>query len=163
MKTIVILICTLILCSCQKEVSLLNDTTNATITFKQFITADRKFHLAEFYSDIPIDFNTSDTIVEKQTNLWGYVSGYLKDDEYIFNEDGTIQVIQNIEKHPGDNSPILFRNYTITTVENKVMFDYLDYNYEPFQYFLYEKGTDHFILYTFRDKARLFSKFTLVQ
>jgi len=166
MKTFVFLICVIIFTSCQKELSLDKDIAADTLVFKQLLTAtDKKFRVVEFYSDMPIDFDDTDTITTKEVNLWKYLSIYLRDDSNVFLQDGTLQVYQNIEKIPGDNSVLLLRSYKIETVDNKVMFDFLDYNYNPYRYFLHEKGTDYFILYTVRDsdKAKLFSKFVVVE
>ena len=164
MKTLTILICALVVCSCQKELSFDNNPEVDTVLFKQLLTStDKKFRVVEFYSDFPIDYDENDSFTVKETNHWKYVSYYLKDDINVFKEDGTLEIFQNDEKIPGDNTPILLRNYKVETVDEKVMFDFLDHNYQPFRYFLHEKGADYFILYTQRENARLFSKFIAVE
>lgn len=163
MKTLPILICVLLVSSCQKEVSGDNTETDFHL-FKEMLTStDKKFRVVEFYSDLPIDYDENDSISTMETNHWNYVSLYLKDDINIFKEDGTLEIVQNDAKIPGDDTPILLRNYKIDTLNEKVIFDYLDHNYLPFRYFLHEKGQDYFIIYTRKNNISLFSKFVVVE
>ncbi|HUR10775.1 MAG TPA: hypothetical protein VM012_05370 [Flavitalea sp.] len=163
MKTFFILLLAVSFSACQKELSFTVDPMMNTELFKQFLTTDKKFRLVEFYSDMPIDFDVNDSLSVKETDLWNHVLYYLKDDENVFMQDGTLNILQNTETIPGDVSPLLVRSYSIQTVDNRVTFDFVDHNYQPFRYFLKEKGEDYFIIYTERDKAKLYTKFVVIE
>jgi hypothetical protein len=124
---------------------------------------DKTYRVAAFYSDVPIDYNPHDTITSLETDLWNHVLYYLKDDENVFRDNGTLEVIQHNITMPGDASPVLIRQYSTENAEGTVMFNYLDHEYNPHQYYLHEKGNDYFIIYSKQGDVKLFSKFIQVK
>ena len=149
--------------SCQKELSELDPTVDNAVTFKKMLTNDKTYRVAAFYSEVPIDYNPYDTITTLETDLWHHVLYYLKDDENIFREDGSLEVLQHTITMPGDTTPVLFRQYSTENADGVVMFNYLDHQYNPHQYFLQEKGNDYFIIYSLQGDVKLFSKFIQVK
>ena len=88
---------------------------------------------------------------------------YLKDDENVFRENGTLEVIQHAIKLPSDTSSVLYRQYSTENSDGLVMFNYLDHEYKPHRYYLHEKGDDYFIIYSLQGDVKLFSKFVQVK
>lgn len=108
----------------------------------------RKYQLAAFYSDIPIDFVENDNEVRSETNLWAYVNAYLKDDINEFEKDGTKLLIhQGDVKIPGNDSAVLHKTYFIGTDEDGSYMRFLGPEYEVLRYRLLEVTDDHIILY----------------
>lgn len=146
---------------CEKETSLelhQPDIENANI-FKGIVT-NHKFQLSAFYSDIPIDYVETDSVVKEETNLWGYVSGYLKDDLNLFTDNKEVFIEQNNIKIPGQDSSVLCRTYFIGADEDGTFMRFLDYQYTPFKYRLHEFHADYFILaIAWRQGATLYSRF----
>lgn len=123
-----------------------------------------KFQLTAFYSDIPIDFDKSDSEVKSETDLWSYVFDYLKDDYFVFSSDTTVEVIQNAIKKPGLNDEILYRSYHLGSDDLGEYIVYLSYDYEETKYRLYEMSEDHFVIgLMWTDGARVFSRFDRVK
>lgn len=148
--------------SCQKELSLELGNVNASKAklFQDFIVTN-KFQLKAFYSDIPIDYITTDDTIKQETNLWSYVSNYLKDDYNIFMPGSTdITIDQNAIKMPGLEDSVLHKKYQITYDDNGVHLLFLDYQYNPLTYNLNKIGPDYFILSVkWNHGATLFSRF----
>src|SRR6476619_1519278 len=95
---------------CQKELSFENikgpDEPSNEIS--------RKYHLTDFYSDIPIDFDEEDDTVKSETELWSYVKEYIKDDvDELFNDSTLVRVYQNEMKMPGNDEAVLDKFYFI--------------------------------------------------
>lgn len=165
MKTFSYLLATaaLLSLSCQKELSGLEQPTDNAVLFKKMLTNDKTYRVAAFYSSVPIDYNPTDSITSLETDLWHHVLYYLKDDENVFRENGTLEVLQHEIKIPGDTAAVLYRQYSTENAEATVMFNYLDHHYSPHQYFLHEKGGDYFIIYSQQGDVKLFSKFVQVK
>ena len=153
------------LSSCGKELSLEMGDINA-IKEKQFenLLVARKFQLKGFYSDIPIDYVQTDDTVKQETNLWPYVSNYLKDDLNSFAANGTdVAVEQSAIKLPGNDDPVLHRKYSVTKDDKGVHVDFLDYQYNALKYDLYKVGPDYFIFsIKWKNGATLYSRFEIV-
>ncbi len=149
--------------SCQKEISESELPVDNAVTFKKMLTNDKTYRVAAFYSEVPIDYNPYDTITTLETDLWNHVLYYLKDDENVFRENGTLEVLQHTITMPGDTSSVLFRQYSTENVDGVVMFNYLDHQYKPLRYYLHEKGDDYFIIYSLQGDVKLFSKFVQVK
>jgi hypothetical protein len=103
------------------------------------------FQLKAFYSDIPIDQNTTDNEVKQETDLWPYVAPWLVDDVDAFTEN-TVTITQNSVKRPLLADPTVIRNYSINTDEDRLYIIFLDYLYDPLTYRVHEIGEDYFIL-----------------
>jgi hypothetical protein len=122
-----------------------------------------RFQLKAFYSDVPIDFDNTDGSTEKETDLWHYVQDYIKDDIYVFLEDGTVEVHQHQKKMPGTNDDVLLRNYSYGNDEGGDFMKFLSPTYEEVKYRLYEKDDNHFIIgLKWKGGAHVYSKFERV-
>lgn len=150
---------------CSKEFSLESGDVNAAKaqTLQQLIVRN-KFQLRAFYSDVPIDYIDTDDTVKHETNLWPYVSNYLKDDFDTFNPNGSdVTISQNGMTMPGLPDPILARHYSITHDDNGVYMQFLNYQYNPLGYTLVQTGADYFILSVrWKNQATLYSRFEMV-
>jgi hypothetical protein len=94
---------------------------------------ENKFRLAKYYSETPIDYIDSDDVVKEETDLWQYVSTWLKDDAYSFN--GTdVSIEQSVQKIPSDSSPVLTRHYAVQADKDGVSFDFLGHEYQDLNY-----------------------------
>jgi len=84
------------LAGCEKEMSLelSQEYIKQANDLKEFVEG-RSFSLVDFYSNIPIDYIENDGEVREETNLWTYVSPYLRDDQYILYSNNTLDVVQN--------------------------------------------------------------------
>lgn len=92
------------------------------------------FRLTRYYSDNPIDYIDTDQVVKEETDLWDYVSVWLKDDRYKFQSDNQVSIQQNENKIPSDNSLILMRPYEVKPDENGVSFKFMGHEYQPLDY-----------------------------
>jgi len=120
----------------------------------------KHFRLVDFYSDKPIDYVTTDTEVKSETDLKIYIKPYLLDDDNYFDNEGGVVITQNTQKKPGLTDPLLNRNYSVSSDENGVYLDFLDYDYNPIKYKLGEFTTAGFTIYLdWPGGARVFSRF----
>src|SRR5688500_6131977 len=88
------IICLISLFSCSKNDNQVDPpnptdtTTNEPISradsFATFV-GGKKFALISYYSDSAIDYISTDSVVKAETDLWAYVSSWLKDDYFSFN------------------------------------------------------------------------------
>ena len=96
------------------------------------------FQLASYYSDSAIDYDETDSTVKAETDLWAYVSPWLKDDVYAFGTDGQVTVTQGDNKIASDSSLTLMRPYTVQADDDGVKFTFLTNEYESLDYRLIE-------------------------
>ena len=96
------------------------------------------FQLARYYSDSAIDYDQTDTVVKSETDLWPYVSEWLKDDVYTFGSDGNVTINQGADKIPTDSSETLTRPYAIASDDDGVKFTFLTNDYMSLDYRLVE-------------------------
>ncbi len=150
---------------CQKELSLEQTDLNSikAEAFQRTIV-EKKFQLKSFYSDTPVDYVETDTVVKQETNLWWYVSGYLKDDGNVFSSNKkNLSITQNALKIPGITDAVLNRNYTIGSDKDGVFMIFLDNEYKPLTYRVFASGPDYFILSVkWKYGATLYSKFEVI-
>jgi hypothetical protein len=121
-----------------------NDTTENTdpnelkaASLDSFLQVNT-FQLTNYYSDSAIDYDETDTIVKSETELWAYVSPWLKDDTYTFGSDGKVTINQNDAKIPNDASPTLTRPYQVVADNDGVKITFLTNEYNPLDYRLIE-------------------------
>jgi hypothetical protein len=139
--------------SCEKEFSLEN---------ARFVS---KYRLTAFYSETPVDFIESDSMVNLETDLWAYVYDYLKDDVYAFTENDTsVLVYQNTNVMPGNSEPVLYKQYVLSNEEDGTYFDFLGPKYEPLHYRLIQKTNDYFIISVdWREGVTVYSRFDKIK
>lgn len=160
----------LIFSSCEKELSLENAQPVQPLPPTEPppppppVDEAPKFKLSAFYSDIPIDFVETDDQVKSETNLWGYVNEYLKDDIYEFPKDTTeLRVYQGDDMIEGNSDPILYKTYFIGTDSEGKYMRFLGPEYQVLRYRLLEITDDHFIIYLkWKHNSTVYSRFDRV-
>ncbi|MEP7257782.1 MAG: hypothetical protein ABI687_05330 [Flavitalea sp.] len=152
------------LSGCKKELSLEQAESHVEEAhdFKDFLI-DKDFRLKAFYTDTAIDYVEDDAEVKSETNLWGYVSGYLKDDTNTFHSNLTVDIAQNAIVMPGLTDAVLNRSFSVGSDGAGVYMQFLDYEYNPLTYRLKEMTADHFIVYVpWKNGIFLYSRFDLL-
>jgi hypothetical protein len=164
----------LVFTGCKKELSLENQTTppppptipewhpdlNNESDVLQVLTSG-KFQLRAFYSDIPIDYVENDDQIKNETNLWPYVSEYLKDDVNIFHNDSTnVDIEQHQIKMEGVDDAVLHKKYKVGKDNAGIYMKFLDNKYNPLKYRLTEIGKDYFVVgIGWKNGSTLYSRF----
>lgn len=95
---------------------------------------DEKFRLTKYYSDTPIDYIDTDQVVMQETQLWQYVSGWLKDDAYSFEDNGDVLIEQNDIRYEPDTATILTRHFSVAADADGVAFRFLGHEYQDLNY-----------------------------
>ena len=98
-----------------------------------FLNTD-KFRLTDYYSESPIDYIDTDQVVKAETDLWPYVSNWLKDDEYSFDGSGTVTIDQNEDRIDTDTAAVLTRSYKVEADVNGVAFKFVGHEYQSLDY-----------------------------
>ena len=93
-----------------------------------------KLHLTKYYSETPIDYIDTDQVVMQETELWQYVSLWLKDDAYTFDPSGNVAVEQNVDRISTDTSAVLTRHYEVFADKDGVGFDFIGHEYQDLPY-----------------------------
>src|SRR5689334_10297322 len=110
------------MCSgCTKAVSSEDNAAKKRADDFQASIVTHKYKPVAFYSDKPIDYITTDNEVKSETDLWIYVKDYIKDDENLFNNNGTVTIYQNALKFPGNEAATLSEDYSIGANGSDVM------------------------------------------
>ena len=99
----------------------------------EFLQND-KLYLTKYYSETPIDYIDTDQVVMQETDLWPYVSLWLKDDAYSFDAAGNVTVEQNDDRISTDTSAVLMRHYEAFADEDGVGFDFIGHEYQDLPY-----------------------------
>jgi hypothetical protein len=155
--------------SCKKETITPSDPNAAT--HEDSVRADKfseriqmdAWKLVDYYSLSPIDYIDTNDVVEQETQLWKYTSGWLKDDRYQFLND-VVYITQNDIKIETTDSATLERKYKIGADKNGVYFEYLTFQYEPLKYKLLELTDKSFTIYTeLRKGVVVYTKFNVLQ
>lgn len=92
------------------------------------------FRLTKYFSETPIDYIDTDQVVKAETDLWPYVSIWLKDDAYSFDGSGHITIQQNEARIDTDTSAILTRSYDVSADPEGVSFKFMGHEYQPLNY-----------------------------
>lgn len=93
-----------------------------------------QFRLTKYFSDVAIDYIDTDQVVKAETDLWQYVSPWLKDDRYRFQSDNQVMIEQGTETLASDNSSTLLRPYEVKADEQGVAFSFMGHEYQPLEY-----------------------------
>src|SRR5689334_22968666 len=98
------------LISCKKEDGASAEDKAKADQFKSFVESKR-FQIKEYYSDQPIDYVEDDDTVKSETDLWPYVSNWIKDDYNVIDIDaGTVTITQNAHKIAGNDAETIVKN-----------------------------------------------------
>lgn len=131
--------------------------------FKVFVQA-KNFRIKNYYSDKPIDYIEDDNQVKSETELWQYVSPWLKDDNNVFDPAaGTVTITQNAEKIPSDASATITKNIRIFADNTGPYFDFLSHEYQPLRYHLVDFADNYFIVYAdWHSGEKVYTRFEVV-
>ena len=99
----------------------------------EFLKSD-EFRLTKYYSDTPIDYIDTDQVVMAETDLWKYVSIWLKDDTYSFDGSGNVTVNQNVNRIDTDTAAVLTRSYSVQADAEGVGFKFIGHEYQALNY-----------------------------
>jgi hypothetical protein len=141
MKTPLIFILAFVLFACKKGDSTDNPSVDPikpedrerAAQLTQMLENNR-FSLKAYYSEEPIDYIDTDQVVKSETELWQYVSPWLKDDVYAFQADGNVNIEQNSVKIESDASPVVIRQYSVEPDEQGVAFKFVGHEYQNLDY-----------------------------
>lgn len=115
--------------------------------FKTFVQS-KQFQIADYYADKPIDYIEDDTETRSETDLWKYVSPWLKDDYNVFDVSaGKVNITQNAVKISTDASETIVKDISIVADKDGPYFNFLSHEYKPLKYRLVEFAWDQFIVY----------------
>jgi hypothetical protein len=93
-----------------------------------------EFQLSAYYSETPIDYIDTDQVVKAETDLWQYVSLWVKDDRFIFQDNGEVLIEQNEDRIQTDTSATLTRQYGVEADKDGVGFKFVGHEYQPLNY-----------------------------
>lgn len=166
MKTSVILSVALIavgLYSCKKKDEVSAENKEKSEQFKAAIVS-QQYQVKDYYSDKPIDYIETDEEVKQETDLFEYVSPWIKDDHNVFDvSTNKVTITQNATKIAGNSAETLVKDFFIGADKDGVYFDFLNYQYEPLRYRLVEFTNTHFVVYTdWTAGAKVFTRFEVV-
>jgi hypothetical protein len=151
------------LTSCKKESGASAADVAKAEAFKAFI-AGKEFQVSEYYSDKPIDYVETDTEVKSETNLWPYVSLWIKDDLNSFDvATNKVTIQQGADKIAGNDAATLVFDCTIGADKNGPYFNFLNYLYNPLRYHLVEFTDSYFLVYVdWHSGGKVYTKFSVV-
>lgn len=157
------LLSVVILSSCKKEDGINPEYTEKANEFKAYIVS-KQFQIKEYYSDKPIDYVEDDEEVRSETELWPYVSLWIKDDLNVFDVSaGKVTITQGPNKIAGNNDETIIRDFSIGADKDGVYFSFVSHLYEPLKYRLKEFTDDYFIFYLdWHSGAKVFTKYQIV-
>lgn len=155
-----VLLLALFAVACTKQDEIQFDNTEKKAAELAGALPNKSFQLTAFYSDHPIDFDQSDTVVKQETDLWAYVRPYIKDDLNSFDASGIVSISQGAEKIAGNDSAVIQRSYGVSHDKNNVYFLFVDYTYAPLQYKLAQFDSTALVVYVdWPGGVKLFSRF----
>jgi len=132
--------------------------------FRSYLVQNSKFRLVDFYAESPIDYDQTDDVVTLETDLKKYIRHYLVDDDIIFNGNGNVTFVQHAIKIGNNDDEEVLVPYNTRGDRTGVLVDFADDLYQPFTYYLHEKGDTWFILAYKRpnENVWLLSRFEMV-
>lgn len=150
--------------SCKKMNETSLESEQRAASFKSFIINNR-FQVKAYYSDKPVDYIEDDAEIREETDLFRYVSPWLKDDWNVFDMNlGQVTITQNGIKISNNPAKEFVRNVAIGSDNNGVYFDFLDYQYNPLRYRLLDFKDNYFIVYVeWKPGIRVFTRFEALQ
>ncbi len=148
--------------SCKKENGASAEDIAKANDFKAFIEG-KNFQISEYYSDIPIDYDPNDTVAAS-TDLWRYVSLWIKDDLNSFNtQTGKVTIVQGTHKIEGMDEDTLTFDFSIGADNTGAYFNFLNYQYKPLRYHLVSFTDSYFLVYVdWVQGSKVYTKFSVV-
>lgn len=149
--------------SCKKGDDISAENKQKAEEFKASVVA-KKYQVKEYYSDKPIDYDEQDDEVKSETDLFQYVSPWIKDDWNVFDiAAGQVSITQNEHKFADINDEVITKNFAIGADKEGVYFDFLNYQYQPLKYRLVEFTNEYFIVYAdWHSGTKVFTKFSVI-
>ncbi|MBL7697978.1 MAG: hypothetical protein JNK79_07460 [Chitinophagaceae bacterium] len=160
----VALIATGILSSCKKGDDVSAEDKQKAEDFKANISA-KQFRLVNYWSDKAIDYDEEDGEIKQETDLWPYVSNWIKDDLNVFDlNTNKVTITQNTHKYANIADETFTRDFSVGADKNGAYLNFVNYQYEPLQYRIVEFNANEFTVYVdWHSGAKVFSKFQVVQ
>lgn len=152
-----------VLFSCKKEDDASPEDKQKAEEFKSFV-ATKQFTLVDYYSDKAIDYVEDDTEVKQETDLWPYVSLWIKDDQNLFDiSTGKVSITQNANKFASISEDVFTRDFSIGADKDGPYLNFVNYQYNPLKYRLVNFTTESFTVYVdWHSGAKVFSEFKVV-
>ena len=159
----VALLCAGVMTSCKKGDDVSAEDKKKAEDFKTFVAA-KKFQVKEYYSDKPIDYVEDDAEVKEETDLFNYVSVWIKDDWNQFDgTSGKVTVTQNNNKIETISAETFTRDFSVGADTKGVYFKFLNYQYNPLDYRLVEFSGDSFLVYAdWHSGAKVYTRFQVI-
>jgi hypothetical protein len=149
--------------SCKKGDEASPEDKKRAEEFKAFIVS-KKFQIQEYYADKPIDYVEDDTEVKSETELFNYVSVWIKDDWNVF-DLGTnkVTITQNTHKFEFISTDVFTKDIAVGADKKGVYFDFLNYQYGPLKYRVVEFTGDTFLVYVdWHSGAKVYTRFHVI-
>ncbi len=161
---VVAILATGVLVSRKKEDEASEEDKAKAEQFKAFIQS-KQFQIREYYSDKVIDYVEDDDTVKQETNLWPYVSPWIKDDFNVIDiPNGKVTVTQNASKVPGNSAEVFIKDVSVGADKDGPYFNFLNYLYEPLKYRIVEFTDSSFLIYVdWHSGAKVFTRFEIIQ
>lgn len=127
--------------------------------------AGKQFRLMSYTADKPIDYDEEDTEVKEETDLWPYVSLWIKDDMNNFDlNSGKVTITQNEHKFASIADETFTKDFSIGADSKGVYLNFLNYQYNPLQYRIVDFNATEFTVYVdWHSGAKVISKFEIVE
>ena len=149
--------------SCKKGDDISSENKQKADEFKASVAA-KKYQVKEYYADKPIDYDEQDEEVKAETDLFNYVSPWIKDDWNVFDvASGQVSISQNEHKFAGNDDEVIMKNFAIDADKDGVYFDFLNYQYQTLKYRLVEFTNEYFVVYAdWHSGTKVFTKFIVI-
>jgi hypothetical protein len=159
----VVLLATGVFSSCKKGDDVSPEDKQKAADFKAFVSA-KQFTLVDYWSDKNIDYNEDDAEVKQETDLWPYVSPWIKDDLNVFDiSSGKVTITQGTHKYDGISEDVFSKDFSIGADKDGPYFSFLNYQYNPLKYRLVDFDAQSFTVYVdWTSGAKVFSKFQVI-
>ena len=107
------LLATGILSSCKKGDDVSAEDKQRAEEFKSYVSA-KQFRLSDYWSDKAIDYVEDDAEVKSETELWPYVSYWIKDDLNVFDlNTNKVSITQGAATFDGITDETFTRDFSI--------------------------------------------------
>jgi hypothetical protein len=122
-----------------------------------------EYHLTKYYSLEGIDYDTTDTEVKSETELWPYVSEWLPDDAYTFQSTGDVKVTQNAVKIPENNNSIVMARWSVAATKDGVRFNFVGHQYQYLVYRLVSFDDTKLLVWAKWNGHKVYSEFSVIE
>ena len=159
----VALLTTGVLSSCKKGDDVSQEDKQKAEEFKAYV-ATKQFTLVNYWSDKEIDYVEDDAEVKAETELWPYVSIWIKDDLNLFDAStNKVTITQGANKYAGISDEVFTRDFSIGADKDGPYFNFVNYQYNPLKYRLVDFNSEGFTVYVdWHSGAKVFSEFEVI-